>query len=324
MRSELVRCLNAAEGDFVSGGELAERLEVSRTSIWKQVEALRQLGYVIEAVSRRGYRLVSRPDRLYPWEITSRLGTKRLGRSIEYHEQIGSTNERAKSLAIAGCPEGQIVVAEEQVTGRGRLGRSWISPFAEGLFVSVVLRPPIRPSDAPKLTLVTAVAVQRAIAEVCELETRIKWPNDLEVDGKKLCGILVELGTEVDAVSYVIVGVGINANLSMDNLPSDVRQRASSLRHEIGRPIDRVALLSAFLPYLESAYDQAMTHGFETAIELNRRLSSTLGQRVRVIESRGEWEGIAVDIGESGGLLVRTDEGVEREVHSGEVSIRPG
>lgn len=322
MRRALIKQFLEAEGEYVSGGELASRLGVSRTAVWKQVEALRKLGYGIEAVSRKGYRLTERPDRLYPWEVEAVLATERFGRSIEYHESIASTNDRAKALGVSGSDEGYVVVAEEQTAGKGRLGRSWISPFAEGLFVSILLRPHIKPHDAPKLTLLSAVAVQRAISEVCGLEAKIKWPNDLEVGGKKVCGILVEMGMEMDAVNYVVVGIGINANLRIDVLPDDVRERATSLRHELGRPVDRAALLANLLRYMEQLYDQAMASGFHTAIELNRRLSATLGQRVRVLGAREEWEGQAVDIDENGALLVRRDDGTVTAVHSGEVSIR--
>ncbi|NLN29260.1 MAG: biotin--[acetyl-CoA-carboxylase] ligase [Firmicutes bacterium] len=322
MRQALIKQFLAAEGRYVSGAELASRLGVSRNAVWKQVESLRDLGYSIEAVPRKGYRLVERPDRLYPWELGAVLTTERFGRHIEYHESIGSTNERAKALGVAGKPEGCIVVAEEQTAGRGRLGRSWISPFAEGLFVSLLLRPPFRPWEAPKLTLLSAVAVQRAISEVCGLESKIKWPNDLELRGKKVCGILVEMGMEMDAVSYVVVGIGINANLRVDVLPDDVRERATSLRHELGRPVDRVALLASLLSYFERLYDQALGDGFRTVLELNRRLSSTLGRRIRVLTARDEWEGVAVDIDHNGALLVRRDDGSVQAVHSGEVSIR--
>lgn len=322
MRQALIKQLLEAEGKYVSGGELASRLGVSRTAVWKQVEALRGLGYSIEAVPRRGYRLIERPDRLYPWELEAVLTTKRFGRSIEYHESIGSTNERAKALGIAGSPEGCIVVAEEQTAGRGRLGRSWVSPFAEGLFVSLLLRPPIKPWEAPKLTLLSAVAVQRAIREVCGAQTKIKWPNDLELNGKKVCGILVEMGMEMDAVSYVVVGIGINANLRVQSLPDDVRQRATSLRHELGRPIDRVALLASLLSYLEKLYDVSLSDNFNTVLELNRRLSATIGRRVRVLGAQEQWEGEAVDIDQNGALLVRRADGHVEAVHSGEVSIR--
>lgn len=322
MRSALIRHFRSAQGDYISGGALAESLAVSRTAVWKQIELLRKLGYEIEAAPRRGYRLVGRPDRLFPWEIHGHLETKRLGRHVEYHERISSTNERAKELAVGGCPEGQLVVAEEQTAGKGRLGRSWISPFAEGLFMSLVLRPPVPPREAPKFTLLAAVAVQRAVAELCGLEPVIKWPNDIELAGKKMCGILVELGTEMDAINYVILGIGVNANVDMSRLPADVKERATSIKAELGRPLDRVALLTSILQYIEALYDEVLRSGFGTVVELSRRLSSTLGQRVRVLAPGGAWEGTAVDIADSGALVVRTDARTLVEVHSGEVSIR--
>lgn len=322
MRQALIRAFLTAQGRHLSGGELADRLGVSRTAVWKHVEALRELGYLIEAVPRLGYRLVEAPDRLHPWELEARLETRRFGRVVEYHERIGSTNQRAKALGMTDAPEGMVVVAEEQTAGRGRLGRSWVSPFAQGVFASVLLRPPLRPVEAPKLTLVSAVAVHRAIAEVTGVESRIKWPNDLEIDGKKVCGILVELGMEMDAINYVVVGIGINANLRSEELPGDMAARATSLLQVLGRPVNRVELLASVLKYLEWLYDQALQQGFQTAIELSRRLSATVGRRVRVLSMKGEWEGEAVDIDENGALLVRCDDGSVHAVHSGEVSVR--
>lgn len=323
MRPALLRTLKKSRDTYVSGGKLAKTLSVSRNAIWKHIEALRSLGYKIEAVPRKGYRLVSVPDRLYPWELQHALPTNLLGHAIDYHESIPSTNERAKELAIAGCAEGQIVVAEEQTAGKGRLGRGWLSPFAQGVFVSLVIRPRhVVLADAPKFTLLSAVAVQRAIAQVCQLETKIKWPNDIEMEGKKLCGILVELGMEIDAIDYVIVGIGVNANIALDELPDDVKERATSLQEVVGHRIDRVKIVRSILHYFEQLYEQVAQHGFATVIELARRLSSTIGQHVRVLGQQEPWEGQAIHIDDDGSLCVRKRTGEVVRVQSGEVSIR--
>lgn len=321
-RTKILQSFGASSDGFVSGGELAKRLQVSRTAIWKQIVALRELGYVVEAAPRKGYRLLERPDRLFPWELQARLRTEVFGYEIEYHEQIGSTNERARRLAREGAAEGTLVVAEEQLAGRGRRGRGWVSPFGEGIFASLVLRPPISPFEAPKLTLLAAVAVCRSIGAVCGVEAGLKWPNDVLVQGKKVCGILVEMGAELDTVNYVVIGSGVNANLRVENLPPDVQATAGSLRELTGRSVDRTALLAEYLRVLERLYKQGLTDSFQTLLGEVRHVSTTLGQFVRVHTMDGVWEGKAVEIDDSGALVVVDSAGIAHRLHSGEVSVR--
>lgn len=322
MRAKILQTFSDASGSYISGGELAQRLEVSRTAVWKQIEALRELGYVVEAAPRKGYRLLERPDRLYPWELRARLQTNILGREIEYHQQIGSTNERARELARAGAPEGTLIVAEEQTAGRGRRGRGWTSPFAEGIFASLILRPLMSPFEAPKLTLLAAVAICHAIRTVCGLEAVLKWPNDVQVEGKKVCGILVEMGAEMDSVNYVVIGSGINANVRMESFPPDVQATAGSLNQFTGHHVDRVALLAEYLHVLERLYQLGMKDQFQTLIDEVRKLSITIGKWVDVHTTEGVWEGEAVAIDESGALVVVDADGQEHHLHSGEVTIR--
>lgn len=323
MREEILERLRQEAGAFVSGGQLCNDLGVTRTTIWKQIDALRSLGYHIEAQPRLGYRLIQAPDRLYPWEIDRHLRTQRMGRTVEYHAEIGSTNDRAKALALSGCAEGTLVVGECQMQGRGRRGRGWISPFGAGIFASLVLRPPMAPREAPKMTLLSALAVKDALRAHLGVEAGIKWPNDLEMNDRKVCGILVEMGAEMDAVGYVVVGIGINVNLNVAELPAQLQGSVGSLQAEVGGPVDRAALLGAVLNEFEIGYDRVLAHGFGDVIEATRRSSTTLGRLVRVLAADGEWEGTAVDIDDDGTLVVRTLEGEVRHVHSGEVSIRP-
>lgn len=322
MRAKILQAFSEASGGYISGGELAQRLDVSRTAVWKQIVALRELGYVVEAAPRKGYRLVERPDRLYPWELQARLQTNIVGREIAYYERVGSTNDLAREMARHGAPEGTMVVAEEQTAGKGRRGRSWTSPFAEGIFASLILRPTMSPFEAPKLTLLAAVAVCQAIRAACGLEAVLKWPNDVQVEGKKVCGILVEMSAELDRVNYAVIGSGINANVRPESFPPEVQNSAGSLKEFTGSHVDRVVLLVEYLQHLERLYQQGLEDQFQTLIDEVRRLCITTGKWVAVHTNEGVWEGRAVAIDDAGALVVVDTQGREHHLHSGEVSIR--
>lgn len=322
MRNEIRQMLKQQAGQYVSGEEISRRLNVSRTAVWKHIQALKEEGYDIEGHSRRGYRLCAAPDLLLPEELCPHLTTTRLGRCISYLTTTDSTNNEAKKLAAAGCPEGQIVVAEEQVSGRGRLARGWFSPFAKGVWFSIVLRPPFSPQEAPKCTLLAAVAVSRAIRRTTGVECGIKWPNDILFAGRKLVGILTEMSAEMDAINYIVIGIGINVNVEADDLPSELKEIAGSLTMAAGRPFSRVDVLATVLSELERLYDRTINEGFAALLAEWRQESVTLGQAVDVVGSGQKFTGVAEDIDSDGALLVRTDTGLER-VLAGDVSIRP-
>jgi BirA family biotin operon repressor/biotin-[acetyl-CoA-carboxylase] ligase len=322
VRNEIRQMLKQQAGQYVSGEEISRRLNVSRTAVWKHIQALKEEGYDIEGHSRRGYRLCAAPDLLLPEELCPHLTTTRLGRCISYLTTTDSTNNEAKKLAAAGCPEGQIVVAEEQVSGRGRLARGWFSPFAKGVWFSIVLRPPFSPQEAPKCTLLAAVAVSRAIRRTTGVECGIKWPNDILFAGRKLVGILTEMSAEMDAINYIVIGIGINVNVEADDLPSELKEIAGSLTMAAGRPFSRVDVLATVLSELERLYDRTINEGFAALLAEWRQESVTLGQAVDVVGSGQKFTGVAEDIDSDGALLVRTDTGLER-VLAGDVSIRP-
>jgi BirA family biotin operon repressor/biotin-[acetyl-CoA-carboxylase] ligase len=325
MNRTLLDLLTAAGTDWVSGEAISQRLGISRAAVWKQIEALRSAGYEVEAAPRRGYRLAGRPDKLTAVEIQAGLTTERFGRTVEAHAQIGSTNERAKELGRVGAPEGLLVVAEEQTAGKGRLGRSWSTPPGRALALSLLLRPAIAPIEAPRLTLVAAVAVAEAVRAETGLDVGIKWPNDLYVDGRKLCGILTELEAEIERVRFVVLGIGLNVNQAEAEFPPDIRETATSLRREAGRPFDRRSLLRAILARLEARYAQFLAGEWPALRAAWRSLSVTLGRPVRVVPASGEpaWEGEALDVDGEGALLVRRPDGSVERVVAGEVSIRP-
>lgn len=321
LKEHVLATLAEAE-DYISGEAVSRAVNKSRTAVWQAVEELRQLGYAIDAAPRRGYRLLSRPDRLYPWEVAPYLTTAVIGHRMEYHASVGSTNDVAKSLAKEGAPEGLVVVAEEQQSGKGRRGRSWSSPFGRGVWSSTVLRPDLPPYEAPKVALWTALATVRAIEEVTGLAPEVKWPNDVLVHHKKVCGILVEMDAEIDRIRFVVIGVGINANLEMQDIPEEARPHASSLMMELGSPVDRRRLLAGLLNHLEVLYEQWQAEGFGSLLESIRARTGMLGTRVVVMEASHTWEGTARDISADGALLVEADDGTVRPVYAAEVSIR--
>jgi len=323
VRTKILDLLRNCPDGYVSGEEISRQLSVSRTAIWKHMQALKQVGYEFDAHPRLGYRLKSVPDLLLPYEIRHAVRTEIVGQGeIYYFPDLDSTNNEGKKQANLGCPDGSIVIAESQHKGRGRLSRGWFSPESKGIWLSIILRPPFNPYDAPKCTLLAAVAVTRAIRKITQIECGIKWPNDILYQGKKIVGILTEMNAEMDAINHIVIGMGINVNINQDEFPDELMQIATSLSAITGHTISRMTLLSAVLSELEQEYKRVIEQGFVQMLDEWRALSITLGQQVRVIGSGREFGGLAVDIDIDGALLVQTENGLEK-VLAGDVSIRP-
>lgn len=323
MRIKILDLLRRCPDEYLSGEEISRHLEVSRTAIWKHMQTLKQAGYEIEAHPRQGYRLKNLPDLLLPYVIRDTLNTKMIGQGeIYYFSEIDSTNNEGKKQANLGCAEGSIVLAEEQNGGRGRLSRGWFSPVGKGIWLSIILRPPFNPYDAPKCTLMAAVAVTKAIRSVAQVQCGIKWPNDILYQGKKLVGILTEMSAEIDAINHVVIGMGINVNIAQDDFPDELQSIATSLSIIRGKEISRLILLNGILGELETAYTQVIQKGFPQMLDEWRELSITLGQKVDVMGSGRAFSGTAIDIDQDGALLVQTEQCLER-VLAGDVSIRP-
>jgi BirA family biotin operon repressor/biotin-[acetyl-CoA-carboxylase] ligase len=299
--------------DFASGEALSGKLGLSRTAVWKVVNALRDRGYAIEAVPSRGYRLIRVPDRLTALEILPLLETHDLGRTVHAFDSLGSTSELAFRLAGEGAEHGELVVAETQTAGRGRRGRSWASPAGKNLYLSLVLRPELPPQRAPELTLLAAVAVAEALRGE-GVEASIKWPNDLQAGGRKIAGILTELSAEADRVHFVTLGIGVNLNAAPADFPPEVAEVATSALRVLGRQVNRATFLARLLKGLEEWLDTHEQEGFQPVRERWRELSSTLGQEVLVKAERRELRGLAEDIDVDGALLLRTEDGLERVV----------
>ena len=321
MSRDVLELLRAA-GGYISGEKMAERLGVTRAAVWKKIAALRDAGYDISSAPRSGYVLRSAPDRLIETEISQDLKTALVGRKVICYDAVDSTNLVLKNLAREGAEDGTVVVADSQGTGRGRMERAFFSPPGKGIWVSILLRPTFLPQDAPKCTLMAAVAVARAM-EAFGLRAEIKWPNDILHDGRKLVGILTEMSAEMDRVNYVVIGIGINVNIAPEDFPAELRAIATSLMQMKGAPMPRVAFLQELLRALDDLYTSVQHEGFAPVLAAWREYAVTLGQEVRVIGPAGEaFEGVAADIDAEGALLVDTAEG-RRRVLAGDVSIRP-
>lgn len=320
MKSHVLEALQKSAEQYVSGEQLSEMLHVSRTMIWKIINQLKADGYQIESSSRKGYRLVPGQDLLSQTALS--LMAKELPsiNRILFHETLDSTNLEAKRLALNTEESGILVVANEQEAGRGRLGRNWYSEKGTGLWSSLLLRPDIEPEASFKMTLIAAVSVAKAIREVTGLESKIKWPNDIVVNRKKVCGILTEMSAEWQKINYLVVGVGINVN--QEHFPEDIKTIASSLRIESGQVVSRQELLKNYLNQM-AYYIRALNESqiASELLEVYKNLSATLGQQVRVI-GKEERIGRALDLNDEGALLVAFEDGTEAYVNYGEVSVR--
>lgn len=316
-REEVKRGLIGGLGSWISGQELAASLGISRAAVWKAVASLRAEGYEIEA-SKRGYRLSALPDLLTEDLIREGLRTELLGRRIIAAEALPSTNAEAKRFAAS--EEGTVVIAEVQTAGRGRMERSWHSPQG-GVWMSVILKPQIPPAQAFRVNIAAAVAVARALEGLYGLEVKIKWPNDLMVGGRKVSGILTEIGADMDRLEYAVVGIGINANLDPAALPEG--WRATSISTELGRKVLRAELVQRVLEEVEGACEE-MEASTDLLLEEWSIRSATLGRRVRIVTRVCEFEGLAEALQADGSLAVRRDGGLLERVIAGDcVHLRP-
>lgn len=314
--------LKKERNQFVSGEEICTQLGISRTAVWKHIRSLREEGYHIDAVTHRGYSLTDVPDRLYPDEIAYGLNTEFIGGRVYYYHSLESTNREARALASGGAPGGSLVVAEEQVQGRGRMGRGWFSPKGLGIWCSLILRPELQPGEAPPVTMLTAVAVASALEKVAGVAPGIKWPNDLLVGGRKICGILTEMSAEMERVNFLVVGVGINVNTPIEDFPEELKEIATSLYLIKNEPVSRLNLLKHFLREFEFYYQRWINDGFGPVLEEWKKRSVSLGCSVRVSTSREVWDGWAEDVDSDGALLVRMPGGSIKRFVAGEVSLR--
>jgi len=318
---EILRALRDPSG-AVSGADRSQRLHVSRAAIWARIRELRSLGYDIEASPHLGYRLLSSPDLLHGDDLVARLGATRVvGRDIRVFEQTSSTSDVIEKLARDGAGGGAVVFAESQSSGRGRLGRQWVSPPRKGLWFSVLLRPDIRPQEVMRVMVASGTALRRAIQRVTNLPAGIKWPNDILVNGRKVAGILTELHAELDRVQYLVLGIGVNVNLTVTDFSPAVRKTATSLRIELGRAVPRPDLAIELLRELDNDYARVLDGRFSEVSDEWVENCETIGREVVLRAGERRLCGRAEALGDDGALLLRTEHGRIERILGGDVTI---
>jgi BirA family biotin operon repressor/biotin-[acetyl-CoA-carboxylase] ligase len=309
-----------AAGQFVRGEDLGRQLKLSATAVTAEIAELEKLGYTIESHPHLGYRLLSTPDRLTADDIKAQLKSRLVGSEILVFEETASTNDVVEHLAKSGAREGLVVFAESQTRGRGRRGRAWTSPRGKGLWFSVLLRPELPPTAAGRITVAASVAVARAIRQSCGVDARIKWPNDVVVNGRKLAGILTELRAEADEILLAILGIGIDVNCQQEDLSGELESIATSLELQTGSAHDRVALAAQVLADLDVCYRAALTD-FETIADEWAKLCTTLGRQIVVTMGQRRIEGFAQALDSDGALLLRRDSGQIERILGGDVVV---
>lgn len=320
MKEEILRLLRSADG-YISGQELCNRFGVSRTAVWKAINQLKEAGYEIEAQQNKGYRLMAAPDLMTEAEIKSLMHTDWVAKEVLYFDTIDSTNIKAQELAEKSYPSGTLVVADKQESGKGRRGRSWVSPSGTGIFMTLMIKPDINPNNASMLTLVAALAVAKAITSVTGEEALIKWPNDIVVNGKKVCGILTEMNAQFDYINHIVVGIGINVH--NESFPEEISQMASSLMIEAGgKRFHRAQIIAETMSYFEQYYDTFLkTQDLSALVREYDELLVNRNKSVRVLDPKEPFDGKAMGITPKGELIVDTWES-RKLVSSGEVSVR--
>lgn len=320
MKTQILKLLRESQ-DYISGQELCEHFGVSRTAVWKAIRKLEEEGYVIEAIRNKGYRITDYPEKLSQEELGSLLKTKWAGKNIKYFQEVDSTNTTAKQFAEEGVEHGTLVVADRQKSGRGRRGKAWESPSGTGIWMSIILKPTMNPSHASMLTLVMALSVVRACKEITGLEGQIKWPNDLVINKKKICGILTEMSAQVDYINHIVVGVGINVNTEF--FPEEISEIASSLKLEGKQFYNRAQLIVKVMEFFEMYYEKFMeTEDFSLLQEEYNSYLINLNQQVKAFGQAGEFFGVAKGITNQGELIVVQEDGTQVLVYAGEVSVR--
>lgn len=312
-REQIVRLFRNRPGEFVSGQEISGVLRISRAAVWKQVEQLRDLGFEIEAQRSRGYRLCESPDLLLATDVESGLDTRLVGQRVHSVAETASTNQLAQQMAAEGASEGLVVLAEAQTSGRGRMGRRWESPSGVNIYCSVLLKPQIPPRQAPQLTFLTAVATAETLRDLCGLDARVKWPNDILVGGRKIAGLLNELSAETEQIHALVLGIGINVNMLAEQFPADLRYPATSVRIETGENHSRLPLVRFLLQRIDTLYAEYLAEGFAPLRLRWEGLFDLLDRQVEVDLGPKVVTGIVGGLEPDGALkLFLPDGGVER------------
>ncbi len=318
-RDRILNFFREHPGQYVSGQEISDKLKVSRAAVWKQVKSLRELGFRIESKHSSGYCLLESPDLLLAADIEKDLAVRVIGTQVATFGEIDSTNSYARQLGESGAGEGIVVIADQQNAGRGRLGRTWVSPRGVNLYCSVLLRPAIPVQQAPQLTFLSAVAVAQTLADCCGLQAQVKWPNDVLVNGLKIAGLLNEMSAETERIHFVVLGMGVNLNMSAEQMPERQNYPATSVLLHTGQPVDRNAFARTLLQRLDQYYNELLECGFAPIRKRWEDLCHIMGQRVSVTQPQEMVLGTVVGLDTDGSLLLETEAGDVRRIISGDV-----
>jgi BirA family transcriptional regulator, biotin operon repressor / biotin---[acetyl-CoA-carboxylase] ligase len=319
-RKKLITLLaKQAVNEYISGQKLSEELQISRSAIWKHMKALEKDGYEIEAVTNKGYRIINFPNQMSVNTIQWGLQTKWLGAHLYYEKRLDSTQTFAHQLARDGAVHGTVVIADEQLKGRGRLSRNWDSQKGKGIWMSIILRPPLEPHRAPQLTLLTAVAIANMLKVRINVEAKIKWPNDIFLNDHKLCGVLTEIQAEQDLIQYVIIGIGLNVNHEQDDIPDDLKGIATSLKIETNKNWQREKLIWNLLDEFEKKYELYIQKGFPPIKQQWESYAYMKEQIVSIKAGNQVFDGKIIGIHDDGALLVEDQEQNIRQLYSAEI-----
>ncbi|MFJ5757786.1 biotin--[acetyl-CoA-carboxylase] ligase [Neobacillus sp. NPDC093182] len=321
LRKDLLDAFTNAGESYLSGQRIAELIGCSRTAVWKHIEELRKEGFELEAVRRKGYRIVKTPEKITADELRLGLKTNFIGKNVYYEETVESTQKIAHRLAYENASEGTVIIAEEQVAGRGRMDRKWHSPKYTGVWMSIILRPNIPLPKAPQLTLLTAVAIVQAIEDLTGLLPEIKWPNDILIRGKKVTGILTELEAEADRINSIIIGIGMNVNQTKEDFPIELQETATSLFIEKGDKVSRSDLIKAIFMNLEKLYLLYLEEGFLPIKLLWEGYAISIGRKITARTLSNSITGTAQGITDDGVLIMVDDHGKTHHVYSADIEL---
>ena len=319
MEDKILNELKRAE-NYISGEYLSSTLNISRSAIWKHIKNLKSKGYLIDGISNKGYKLISSPDLLNKSELLPLLNTSIIGKNIIHFDDIDSTNIKAKELAQKDIEDGSIIISEKQTLGSGRFNRKWFSPLG-GLWFTLVLRPNIPPTEAPKITQIAAASIYKTLRDF-NINTTIKWPNDILLNDKKLCGILAEMKCDMDRVHYLILGIGMNINIDENAFDESVKSIATSLKLEYNRQFERREILAGFLNHFETLYNK-FVYNFDLSetISICREHSNIFGKQAKLITYNTEEIVTCISLSDGGDLIVKDSNGNEKSVLAGEISF---
>jgi BirA family biotin operon repressor/biotin-[acetyl-CoA-carboxylase] ligase len=318
-RETILSLFSQTPDGFVSGERISTTLGISRAAVWKHIRNLRQAGYLIEAIPSRGYQLLQSPDVLMPESIQAGLDSRLVGSRVRCFDETDSTNMQACRMGDEGGVDGLVVIADRQTSGKGRMGRQWESPGGVNLYASILLRPPVLPFEAPKLTFLSAVAVCRAIIHCTGLQPTVKWPNDILLHGAKVAGLLNEMSSETDQVHYVVLGIGVNLNMRQEQFPDDLRYPATSLFMVSGQIISRLDFTRTLLQEIDALYQTYLEQGSAPIMSAWAELCDLTGKAVQVDCNDRQISGTMIGLAEDGALLVKTATGKVENIYAGDV-----